>query len=49
MLFIKQVQQTGSTVSLSSEAHLACNQRSALFSFMHIHLGQDLAKDGREV
>lgn len=49
MLFIKQVQQTGSTVSLSSEAHLACNQWSALFSFMHIHLGQDLAKDGREV
>ncbi len=32
---------------LSSEAHLACNQRSAPLLLTHIHLGQDCANDER--
>lgn len=49
MLFIKQVRQTGSTVCLSSDAHLACNQWSAPLSFMHIHVRHGLSKWWEEI
>lgn len=44
LLFIKQTHQTGSTVCLSSEAHLARKQWSAPFYFLHM-----LLKAGREL